>query len=110
MKVPTPEVQGEGSYILFRRPTYGERKTIRAEVEPLEGDALNTYMLDFALGRLDSWNWTDEHGTELEIPKSEADIDDFRDEEIAVMLLTGFKALKGLLTWNEEDRKNSSAA
>ena len=32
-KIPTPEAQGPGSFIEFRRFTYGEGKAIRAEID-----------------------------------------------------------------------------
>lgn len=66
-KVGTESVQGEGSWVQLRGTTVGEQKAARAG--ELEDDTL---IQEHVL----AWNWVDDAGNDLPLPKDEPGIVD----------------------------------
>lgn len=101
VKIDASSVQGEGAYILWRRITWGERKTLqetakKGELQPLE--VLVTYLED--------WNWVDNNGESMPIPKTVEELDPLFDEEIEFLADVAAKALTGRLELTQETEKN----
>lgn len=73
--VPSETVQGPGTWVIFRRLTWGE-------VKPY----LGKNMLDKVAAQIVEWNWTDDDGQALPLPKSGADLEQLLSEETAFLL------------------------
>lgn len=83
--VDSTDIQGEGTWVEFKRMTYGESKRFAA----LQG--VNGMVLEEQFSLIDSilqshiagWNWTDEHGKPLPCPSDDAAvIDNLTNEEM----------------------------
>jgi len=105
-KIETPAAQGDGSYLEFRRPTWGERRKMLKDIEALEGPALEDYVLKLLFERLEGWNWQDAEGKELPLPKQVEHLSGFTDEEIELLYDISGRAIKGILRYTEDDEKN----
>lgn len=72
MRIPSTEVQGEGSYVEFAALTYGESKAIVTRVDDTETDsekiAINERLL---IEKIVGWNWVDENDNPLPLPKDD---------------------------------------
>lgn len=74
--VPSPEVQGEGSSVTFRRLTYAGLRTLQTwprgtDVDPIQDEARGRA---FMAERVVKWDWVDEDGTPLPLPKTDPDV------------------------------------
>lgn len=101
VKIDASSVQGEGAFILWRRITWGERKTLQetakqGELQPLE--VLVTYLED--------WNWVDINGDPMPIPKTVEELNPLFDEEIEFLASVATRALTGRLELTQETEKN----
>lgn len=101
VKVDSASVQGEGSYILWRRMTWGERKAIQQSARDGEFGTL-LMLTDHIAG----WNWTDSDGNALPLPQGESDFEALYDEEISFLADVAVKALLGRLEFTLEAEKN----
>lgn len=83
-KEDSDEVQGEGSYVVFRGLTYGQQKALRkksgtdASQDTLEGLGEEALLATFV-----EWNWKDEQGAALPLPKVAADLEKLDSREAA---------------------------
>lgn len=96
-RVETPELQGEGSYVVFRKLSHGASKHARRFM--VIGDVRNR--TDLTIDEIDKlikeeeeltikllttgiieWNWQDENGKDLSIPKTSEELDHFTDDEL----------------------------
>jgi hypothetical protein len=59
-RVPSDEVQGEGSWVDFQRPTWGMIGELPAD------DRSGKRLLELAIV---GWNWTDDDGAPLPLPR-----------------------------------------
>lgn len=105
-KIDTPAAQGAESYIEFRRPTWGERRAMRKEIVPLEGDALETFAFGILFERLESWNWKDANGKTMPLPKTTIELETYTEEEVDTLFDIVSRAIRGTLRYTEEDAKN----
>lgn len=62
-RVDSAEVQGEGSWVEFQRPTWGMIGQVN------DGKSHPNLLLELAVV---DWNWTDDNGDPLPLPKDEA--------------------------------------
>lgn len=71
-KIDTAEVQGEGSYVIMRRLTWGDVEELAAQ------EAGNNTRLEIARNilphYLDEWNWVDDQGNPLPSPKENFEV------------------------------------
>ena len=103
--IQTPEAQGEGAWIKFKRLSWGERRQVRDDISELKGIDLDEYIWSFVFERLVDFSWQDADGKALAVPKSKDDIDDYTDEEIDCMLGAAGKAIRGELVFSDEEKK-----
>jgi hypothetical protein len=101
VRVDASTVQGEGAFIVWRRITWGERKALqeaakKGELQPLE--VLVTY--------LENWNWVNNNGEPMPIPKTVEELNPLFDEEIEFLADVAAKALTGRLELTQEAEKN----
>ena len=105
-KVETTSAQGDGSWLEFRRPTWGERRGLVAQMEPLEGETLEQFAFDVLSERLESWNWKDTDGKDMPLPKRMDDFKAYTEEEVETLFDVVARAVRGVLRYTEEDAKN----
>ena len=119
-KVLTPSAQGGESYITVQRLTWGERREVQRRMNELsdahdeakekdKGSTLEAYneaLYKFIFEHLVSWSWVGDDGKQMPLPKSTADITDYRDEEIKELLEIGSSLIRGNLTFTEVDKGN----
>jgi len=101
VKVDSSSVQGEGSYILWRRMTWGERKEVQKQAQEGQLDSLGLMIAHIA-----EWNWHDVDGNDLPLPTSEADFEQMYDEEITFLADVARKAIAGRLEFTQDAEKN----
>ena len=88
----TASVQGEGSYIVLRRPLYGRTKNFG---KGLELEEIETLLCELLI----EWNWVDDDGRSLPLPSEDKSVlDQLTDEEFLFLA----KALGG----DAEELKN----
>ena len=110
LRVDSKSVQGKESYVEFRKYTWGERKELQASITAIRDaqqaqktkkkevgenedgrpdESLQDY-IDLAraqvLARLVDWNWVDDEGKALPLPKTEADLEPMLDDENGFLL------------------------
>ena len=97
-KIPSDEIQGEGSWVVVARITVGEIRTKQkagrkkgADIFGLTMDILKTHVLE--------WNWVDDDGEPLPQPKDDPDVIDQLVEFETVFLANH-------ITGSEADAKN----
>lgn len=84
-KIDTPKLQGPGSFVEFRRFTYGESKTIQAAKAEHADDAnwQQDESVRLLCEHLVNWNWVDDVGDPLPLPKDDPTVvDQLTDEEM----------------------------
>lgn len=92
-RIQTPKLQGEGSFVEFKRFTYGESKAVRAANGEHGGDseweqAESTRLLG---EHLISWSWVDDDGAPLPLPKDDPTVVDLLTDEELGFLMDLFK-------------------
>lgn len=116
-RVDTTDLQGEGSYVVFRKLTYGAQKEARRfvvignvrerkdltveEIDKLIGEEEKLTIELLTTGIID-WNWEDEDGKPLPIPTKAEDLDKFTGEEINFLVM----CCMGSYPTAETERKN----
>lgn len=101
MRVDTDDVQGEGSYVVLRKPTWRDMRLALGAFQAAGGDANEEYaglmMVDALLpGMIVEWNWTDEAGQPLPLPSTDrAALDDLEPVE-GLLLVAEAKKLINL--------------
>ncbi len=108
-KIETPDLQGEGSYITIKPIAYKVAKeagrflalgdvSLRTDMTADEKVAHTTREQELTeqliFGSIIDWNWSDEAGTPLPLPKSADDLDLLTSDEVAFLV----SAIVGLTT------------
>ena len=94
-RIDTTAVQGEGSYVILRRLTVGEIKTLRRDKDTDKFDLTE----EMVRAHIVEWNWCDEGGNPLPQPGEHPEVfDQVTDEELAF--------LAEQVSGNAEARKN----
>lgn len=122
----TDGVQGKGSFILFKKPTYLESQTMLRELQPLTAglreldalidadkirvisDQMGEIIVDAANDKFEDWNWKDNDGEDLPV-LSELDFEeDLLQEEVEVVL-DCIRELYGIVSSDDESLGKSVA-
>lgn len=106
VKVDSSAIQGEGSFVEFRRLTWGERKDIIQKIGELQGAEYSTFIVEFMLGQLCNWNWVDKDGKPLPLPTDEDELNKLYPEESDFLVDLAVKAVAGRLELTDADLKN----
>ncbi len=96
VKYETDEVQGEGSYVVLSALKVKEIRALRQKGKDDETDAFEGGLEILAKHVVD-WNWVDDDGKPLDLPKDNSDvIDELTNEEAELLseLLIGDKEAK----------------
>jgi len=116
-RVETPELQGEGSFVVFRKLSHGAVKEVRRfmvigdvkerkdlTVEQIDEMIAKEEMLTLELvsNGIAEWNWQDENGNPLPIPKTTEDLDKMTDEEVQYIVM----GCIGQLPQDQQQSKN----
>jgi len=87
-QVFSDKVQGKGSWVTFRKITYGESKALAAESKEHEGDmewqmqSIERLLCEHVI----DWNGVDDAGQKLALPKEDPTVlDMLNDDEIAFL-------------------------
>lgn len=76
-RVPSEEVQGEGTWVEVLSLKYGESKALQREVAAATSDAEKALISERLIQRhILAWNWTDDEGTPLLPPKQKPEVVD----------------------------------
>jgi len=77
------EVQGEGSYVVMRRLTFGER----LKADQINGvDDFSTLAAFVIPTAITAWNWVDDKGNPLLLPADGLEIRALTDEEVIYLV------------------------
>lgn len=106
IKVDASSVQGEGAYIIFKRLTWGERREYLKKYVAMKPKETVETSRQFLLEHLVSWNWVDENGAPIPLPKNEEDECALYDDEANFLYQVCGDALAGKLAMSEADLKN----
>ena len=116
-RVETPELQGEGSFVVFRKLSHGAVKEVRRfmvigdvkERKDLTVEQIDEMIakeekltLDLISNGVMEWNWQDENGNPLPIPKTTEDLDKMTDEEVQYIVM----GCIGQLPQDQQQSKN----
>lgn len=76
-------VQGEGSFVTFRKVSYGQLQQARklAAEGTLTPEQNEQYGRDWLARSIVAWNWVDDQGQPLPLPAAGLDIDVLTNEE-----------------------------
>lgn len=101
VRVDSEDVQGEGSYVLLRRPNWKAMREALAVFQAAGGDANEEYaglmMIDALLpGMIVEWNWTDEDGEALPLPSTDRTVLDDLEPIEGLLLVSRAKELINL--------------
>lgn len=107
VRIDASSVQGEGAWIEWRRMTYGERKDALEKWLALEeGPERVAFVESLLYDHLSGWNFVDEQGQPLPLPKSAADEGVLYVEEVDFLYDTLRRAITNSLTWDADSLKN----
>lgn len=116
-RVETPELQGEGSFVVFRKLSHGAVKEVRRfmvigdvkERKDLTVEQIDemitkeeTLTLELVSNGIVEWNWQDDAGNPLPIPKTTEDLDKMTDEEVQYIVM----GCIGQLPQDQQQSKN----
>lgn len=88
------EVQGEGSFVTMRKPSWGMMRRATAEMDgKTEAEAGLAMMSELLPGLITAWNWTDVDGELLPLPKDHPEVIDDLEVEEAMFLVEKASAL-----------------
>lgn len=113
-KVMTPQAQGDGSYIIALRLTWGERQRQHAEFQRMAQDVrdgklqqadYDKALYEFIFSHITGWNWVDGNGNPLPLPKTAADMDGYLDEEVEEIMKVGARIIRGEIDYTEAEKK-----
>lgn len=87
-RADTANIQGEDSYVEFKSPEVGQIRAIQSAETGRDYDLL----LDMLRSNIVDWNWSDEGGEPLDLPKDS--VDDLLADEVVylVQLLVSARA------------------
>ena len=98
-QIPTPDLQGDDSYIQVKPLPYSVARQIRkfddptrrAELSAAERDAWNAEEIQLTeqmiFESLVGWNWGDDEGNTLPLPRSRDDLDKLTSNEVLFIVL-----------------------
>lgn len=87
-------VQGEGSFVTMRKPSWGMMRKATAEMaDKSEQEAGLAMMGELLPGLITAWNWTDVEGELLPLPKDRPEVIDDLEVEEAMFLVEKASAL-----------------
>jgi len=98
-RVDSAEVQGEGSFVLLKRPSWSE---MREYMEGKNEDDPEIYGKAFAKLMVIDWNWVDDNGNPLPKPSDNPDVIDQLSIEESTFLMNA-------LSFERKDPKNSDS-
>lgn len=116
-RVETPELQGEGSFVVFRKLSHGAVKEVRRfmvigdvkERKDLTVEQIDEMIakeeiltLELVSNGIAEWNWQDDAGNPLPIPKTTEDLDKMTDEEVQYIVM----GCIGQLPQDQQQSKN----
>lgn len=82
------EIQGEGSFVTMRKPSWGVMRRATAMMEgKSEAEAGLAMMSELLPSLITAWNWTDVEGELLPLPKDHPEIIDDLEVEEAMFLV-----------------------
>lgn len=87
-RISTVEVQGEGSFVVVRPPKWGLLRKAQQQAKAEDkGEAGVTFAEDLLKSTVVEWNWTDDQGNQLPIPREVPEvIDDLDSDEVAFLV------------------------
>lgn len=87
-RVETTDLQGEGSYVVLRSPKWGLlRKAQKQAASSGDAAAGMTFADELLVKSVLDWNWTDDDGQPLALPKdAPAVLDDLDSDEVAFLI------------------------
>ena len=100
-KIPSPNIQGDDSWVIVKPMTYGEQKAFRDEMRKLEDDpeALELEGCKLLAQWVTDWNWVDDNGDPLPKPAGNPEIiDTLLSHEVQFLIST--------LSGDQEELKN----
>jgi hypothetical protein len=99
-RVDSAEVQGEGSFVLLKRPSWSEmRKYMEGKID---AEDLTVYGKQYLQMTVLDWNWVDDNGNPLPKPSDNPDVIDQLSIEESTFLMNA-------LSFERKDPKNSDS-
>jgi len=89
IRFDSPTAQGEGSFVAFNRPTWQAVRSLTvtgAGGAAAQGEAIVVDLEQFLCTSLAEWNWQDDDGQPLPLPKTSAELQALAAEEITFLL------------------------
>lgn len=116
-RIETTDLQGEGSFVVIRKMSYGDTKqsmkflafgdveqredmTPEDKLKKMNEEAAFTESILF--NGVVEWNWSDENGNALPVPRKTEDVDKLTMEEVSFLV-------EALTTTPESQAKNSES-
>ncbi len=101
-RIETPSVQGEGSFIVVKPVSYSMAKKARSYIANKQAVAKDQekvveeetkFTEDMIFSSLVNWNWTDDAGEPLPLPRKSEDLDLLTMEEVDLIVksITGMQ-------------------
>ncbi len=82
----SPDVQGEDSFVILRRFTWGEAKALRRDAQAANTDDDKFGVMAYAIiTHLTGWNWVRDDDSPMPLPVTESDLDAMNDAEITFL-------------------------
>lgn len=101
---PSDQVQGEGSYVKVRDRTWGQSKAFDQKTQDLDANARAQAIVQDITERITEWNWVDDDGEALPIPKNDPSVlDRLYDAEVRFLV----EVWKGQAATSQDERKSS---
>lgn len=115
-KIETKDLQGEGSYVVLRKMSYGDTKqsmkflalgdvsqredmSSEEKLSKMNEEAAFTESMIF--NGVVEWNWSDENGNALPVPRKAEDLDKLTMEEVS-FLVTALTTIPESVAKNSE--------
>lgn len=91
VRFPSPEVQGEGSYVDFNRAKWGAVRDLPAvrtggQAAAVNGAEAIEAAENFVCGCLAGWNWVDDDGTLMVLPRDRAALAELTSDEVTFLM------------------------
>ena len=86
-RIPTENLQGPESYVVVRSPKWGLLRKAQKESKASDAAAGITFAEEIIVKSVLEWNWTDDNGDPLPLPKDEPSVlEDLDAEEVAFLV------------------------
>lgn len=86
-RISTVSVQGEDSFVVVRPPKWGLLRKAQQQSKADDAAAGVTFASDLIVASVVEWNWTDDDGLPLPLPKDNpAIIDELDADEVAFLV------------------------